>query len=78
MHVPALRTTTVRRVNGVERDAEFRQVTEKVVEQDLRRQKGQEWQEERRHGHREHVAEIGPGTHANIFQYVRERRPARK
>ncbi len=57
-------------VDLIHRDRNLRHVVQKVIQQDLRRQHGQEGQEERGHGHAEHVPEVGTGAHKQVLHHI--------
>ena len=59
-------------VDTVERDADLREVVEQVLHQQVQRQHRQERQEGAGHQHRQHVAEVGAGRHADVLQQVAE------
>src|SRR5579871_1481354 len=47
----------------------------KIVQQNLCRQHGQKWQEERCRSHAEHIAEVGTGAHDDVLHDVGEAPP---
>ncbi len=63
-------------VHVVERNGDLRDVVQQVLHQQLQRQHRQERQEGGGHQHREHIAEVGTGGHADVLQHVVERAPA--
>ena len=64
--IPASRLRHPLRIHVVAGDGGAGNVRQKVVEQDLRCEQGQERQEQRSSGHAEHIAEVG----ADGRQYV--------
>ncbi|CAM5350633.1 hypothetical protein SSTU70S_00265 [Stutzerimonas stutzeri] len=63
-------------IDTVAGDADGRDVGEEIVQQDLLGQQRQERQEERRHSHADHVAEVGAGSQVDVLERVGEGAPA--
>ena len=74
-NLPSLGPVQQGGIHIVAGDADLRNVVKKVVQQDLRRQHGQEWQEERCRGHAEHVSEVRARAHDDVLHDVGEAAP---
>src|SRR2546422_11681882 len=61
--VPALRFVNECPVNVIGRNRYLRQIVEKIIQKNLRRQHRQKRQEDRGRGHAEHVAEVRTRPH---------------
>src|SRR5579871_623353 len=71
-HVPTARLLQVLRVHVVGRDGDLREIVEQVVDQHLDGRHRHERQEDAGAQHAEHVAEVGAGTHLDVFDDVAE------
>ncbi|CAM5345144.1 hypothetical protein SSTU70S_04809 [Stutzerimonas stutzeri] len=75
--VPAVRRARPVGIDTVAGDADGRDVGEEIVQQVvLLGQQRQERQEERRHSHADHVAEVGAGSQVDVLERVGEGAPA--
>src|SRR5690348_1831385 len=72
LDIPALRLLDKAGINMIGWNRHLCQIIEKVVEQDLRGQHGEERQEQKRPGHAEHIPKIGTGPHEQVLNDVAE------
>src|SRR6266516_8112246 len=72
LDVPALRFLYVARIYVISRYRHLGKVVEKVIQQDLRRQHGQERQEYKGASHTEHIPEVRTGSHQQVLHHIAE------
>src|ERR1043166_8982258 len=75
-YLPPLGLVQQGRIDIIARDGDLRSVIKEIVQQYLRWQHGQEWQEDRCRSHAEHVAEVGTGAHDDVLHDVGEAPPS--
>src|SRR6185295_16940897 len=72
LDIPAPWLVNVRYIHVVGGNRDLGQIVEKVIEENLRRQHRQKWQEHHGGGHAEHIAEVGTGAHQQILHDIAE------
>src|SRR6266516_7058389 len=72
LDVPVLRFLNVARIYVISRYRHLGKVVKKVIQQDLRRQHGQEWQEYKGTGHTEHIPKVRTGSHQQVLHHIAE------
>ncbi|MCY1230899.1 hypothetical protein D9M69_386740 [compost metagenome] len=76
IHVPVAGMDQVIIIYPVQWNGQFGYVVKEIVEQDLHRQHREEGENKRGAGHAEHVAEIGAGSHHDVFHDIAKCAPS--